>query len=242
MPALSSGTVPAYGYGVPGDSVAAALPASVSNDWLQQDTTSVKGVAASGPDHGWPQQAVPTGDPALPVDAPEFDSLAYDGWYADPEIIQDEPRELLAVPGIGDEPFGTEPDDGVDTYTYAISSKQFTGSWEMDIRAPGSNLISQQVDAAGWQVNEPSGRVAVRRRVGQSYPGVEPFWIGAAPRPAVTRTAFTAQPVNGYLAEYGGVYNAGGNIALQPPPPPAVSDVAQAPESSADGLNLFGSF
>lgn len=239
MPALLNG-VSAVSAGVPGDAVAAAVPPAVSDAVLSQDTAAYKGEASAGPGGSWPQEAVPVSGPGIP------------GGWQETELMSPVTDETYLNPGFGQGPWpvserpgealGAVPDDGIDTYAYPIASKQFTGAWERDQVHPGSDLHSQSVDAAGWQQNTPSGRTAVRRGVGQTYPGVENFWFDSAPRPTTNRVAATAQPYQGTLAEYGGIYGAGGDLAYQPPAPPSTSDVSSLPAPSGAGLNQWGAF
>jgi hypothetical protein len=239
MATLMSGVVPAPGYGVPGDAVPAALPPAVSGSVLPQDTAPFKSEAEAGPGGQWPQQTVPSQGQGAGWEEDELDSPVTDLTYMNPDFTQG-PWPWSEEPG---EPLGTVPDDGINTYRYPVSNKKASGFWERNQVHPGNNLLSQNTDTAGWQVNVLSGRTAVRRLTGQSYPGVDPYWLPAAPRPAVTRVAAVAVPLNGHLAEYGDVYNAGGNLAYAQPPAPAVSDISQVYTATGDsGLNTYGSF
>lgn len=229
MPALNSGTVPAPGYGVPGNAVAASLPPAVSNNWLKQDANAFKGPVepVSGPGGDWPQADVPSDGQGAGWEEPELAGTPDGEGYYDPGFSQG-PWPWSEAFG---EAYGVVPDDGLDTYRYPIANKEFSGRRTWSQAHPGSNLISQQTDNAGWQVNEPSGRTAYRLGINQDYLGVDPFWYDSAAMPSRGKGIMVAQPVNGVIAEYGGVYGAGGNLALNEPQPPATSDVSQAPAS-----------
>jgi hypothetical protein len=233
--------------GTPSPSVAAALPPAVGSSVLPVDSGATKKATAPGPGDDIPQKSVPDGGRGIPGgwEEAELVSPPTDETYSDPSFSMG-PWPWSERPG---EALGTVEDDGINTYAYpvaAASQKGLLGAYERDQSHPGSNLVSQSVDSAGWQQNTPSGRTGVRRTYGQDYQGVEPFWFRTSVRPTPQRVAQTYQGLDGSMSEYGGLANAGGNLAYQPPAQPAVTNIDDAPSATASvpsaGLNQWGSF
>lgn len=245
MVALQQWATPADGYGVPGDAVPVAVPPAVTSATEPVRQEPYKAPTAPGPGGAYPQQSVPGGGPSVPGsdgDEPELYSQATDETYANPQFEQG-PWPWSDEFG---EPLGTVPDDGIDPDSYAIAAKNsrgLIGAWERNQDHEHHNLESQNTDSAGWQVNTPAARTGRRRLTGQSYPGVDNFWPPTGVRPTPQRLAQTAIPLNGNLAEFGGIYNGGGNLAYETPAQPATSTIPPASAApSGDGLNQFGEF
>jgi hypothetical protein len=201
----------------------------------------VKGTADSGPDNGFNNPVTPYGSaksvPGSTGDEQELGSPVEDLTYSNPAFDQG-PWPVSDRPG---EAYGVVPDDGINDYAYAINQRHGPkGNWVRDQVHPGSNLISQSTDNAGWQQNTPSGRTGVRIERGQTYPGVDNFWYESGVRATTQRIAQGAGPT---LAEYGGSYDAGGNLAYQTPAAPETANVPPATGvPSGNGLNAWGEF
>lgn len=238
MVALQSGVIPAPGYGVSGTAVASSLPPALTPYLLEQDTGAIKGVTGTGQGGDWPQQTVSSAGQGSGWAEAELNVIARDESYSNPSSTQG-PWPWSDKFG---EAYGVVPDDGINTYRYPISNKKSSGFGEFEQQHPGSNLVSQSTDTAGWQQNTPSGRTAVRRLIKQDYLGVQPFWFPSAPMPSPVKSILVGQPVNGQIAEYGGIYGAGGNTALEIPAPPAISTASPVTSTADSGLNQYGSF
>lgn len=256
MVALPQWVTPAANYGVPGEAVPAALPPAVTPVALSQENNPVKGTTAPGPGGDYPQQSIPVAGASVPgagsaENDPEFNTSTEGTEYSNPGFDQG-PWPVSCKPG---EAMGTVPEDGIDTYAYAIAAKNhrgLIGAWERNQDHPGSELHSQSTDEAGWQQNTPSGRTGRRRLVGQSYAGVDNYWPPTAARPVPRRTAQTATPINGHLANFGGNFNGGGNLQYETPATPETTTLnsvgggstnTQTPaQPNSSGLNQWGDF
>lgn len=248
MVALQQWVTPAAGHGVPGDAVPAALAPAVGDSVLavvSDGSGYAKGPTGSGPGGDYPQQSVPVAGPSVPGsngDEAELVVQPSDLTYSDPGFEQG-PWPWASEPG---EAYGTVPDDGVSTYSYPIGAHARQGLIGAQYSAeehPGSNLVSQSTDTAGWQQNTPSGRTAVRQEWSQSYNGgADPFWYDSGIRHTPQRIAQTATPLNGNLAQYGGNFGAGGNLAYETPAAPATTSVSDQGSGTGDGLNQYGTW
>ena len=206
-----------------------------SNAWLTQDTTNPtgKGPVTTGPVEAIDDPANGTAPVALnssPLDwtEPELAVQAPDYFY-ESAFPHAGPWPSLPVEGDGKEAFGTLVPDGITPIgSYKVPAKA-EGFAVTRADLPGHDAHSQDTDTAGWDQYTPSGRVAVRQGWKQHYPGVDNWWPVTQPNMARTRTAMGAdQSVHGVVAQYGDLANSGGNVAYEPPAPPAVSTLPAA--------------
>jgi hypothetical protein len=205
----------------------------VNNSWLTNDTSNPtgKGPVTTGPTE-------PISDPANGT-APVALNPSPFGWQ-ESELAEQAPDYFSESafphagpwPGIpeewnGKEPFGTLPDDGITPIGYYKVPPKVTGFVHNKELYPGHDRHSQDVDDAGWEQYTPSGRTAIRQDWEQSgYYGVDYYWPTTQPTYAPVRIARGGnQEINGSVAEYGGIYNSGGNTAYTEPTPPATTTI-----------------
>ncbi len=224
----------------------AALAPSLSsayapnNAWLTQDTTNPtgKGPVTTGPSE-------PISDPANGTAAVQLSTSPLD--WTEPELAEQAPDYFaesafphagpwpsLPEESQGKEPFGTLPDDGITPLgSYKVPPK-ITGLAQSKALLPGHDRHSQDTDTAGWEQYTPSGRVAARQGWVQHYPGVDNWWPVTQPNIARAKVARGGdQDVGGVVAQYGDLSNSGGNLAYEPPAPPAVSTGGPVPEGTS---------
>lgn len=223
----------------------AAIPSSVSpslasaytptREWLTQDTRNPtgKGPVSTGPSSAVAEAVNGTAPVDLgtsPIDwqEPELAEAPPD-YFAESMFPHEGPWPALPEEYNGKEPFGTiEPDGITPAGSFKVPPK-VSGLAQSKAHLPGHDRHSQDVNDAGWEQYTPSGRTAVRQGWRQDYPGVENFWPVTQPNQAPTRTARGGnQAVHGTVAQYGGLFNSGGNTAYEPPAPPAVSTTQPA--------------
>lgn len=225
----------------------AAVPSSVApslasaytpaNAWLAQDTTDPTGKigpVSTGPVEPLDNPVDGTAPVALnpsPLDWQEAELAEQPpDYFSATAFPHSGPWPAVPLESQGKEPFGTLPPDGITAAGSYKVPPAIEGLAQTRAVLPGHDAHSQDTDTYGWDQYTPSGRVAVRQGWQQNYPGVEDFWPVTQPNLARTRTAMGGnQSVNGTVAQYGDLASSGGDIAYEPPVPPAVTTQQPAP-------------
>lgn len=236
--------------------VTSAVPKALDGSWLQLDSAANAG-SGTGPyepdDSGPPAPQVPEPDTGLPLEVPDVAPDAT-GWLHEPPhwrwnwptFTQGQWTKGPVVRPVDGDPGEPDPYEARNTLGFGYDGR--TNQYLNLNEYAGFDAHSQQTDTKGWRINSPTGRSAMRRRIGDASRGFAYLWNPAAERPTPRKLARRATPGNSpagtpgvpdssSLPDYGGI-TIGGNTAYETPAPPAVTQAQ--PEAPANDWTWGG--